>query len=463
MSALAHRQLVVVGGGRAGAAAALEARQLGLETCLLDDPTPPPAPPGQDEWLPPVARPADGLAAVRASGGEVRPSATVWAVWDHMLAAVEPTGAALTLEADQILLATGGQDRPVVFPGSTLPGVLAASRAWASCLAPGWVQGRRVLVAGAGPEVVLLAAALVRAGARPVLALDAVDHLQLERARRAVLPDAHRARVVGRWLRARATLAGGHVPLRRGGLVVRVDGQNQVEQAQFAAVDDRWRPLPGTEQMVAVDLVCLCFGSEPELGLSRLAGCRMVYEVERAVRVPWHDGWMRTSVPHMFVAGGHGAWPGHERCADEGRLAAVGIALCTGRLSEVEAERRATAPRRRLRALAEAERAFGARIQAGLDELADVNTVVCPCEGVTREQIEAVADAVDLHAVRALTRVGMGICQGRACERQTAALVARASGISPTELDPPTARPPVRPVTLGAIAERRLTVEPGHR
>jgi thioredoxin reductase len=467
VSALAHRQLVIVGGGAAGSAAALEARRLGLETCLLDDPAPPPAPSSPEAPpAPALARwHASGLDVVGASGAEVRPSATVWGIWDHVLAAVEPTGEALTLDADYVVLATGSQDRAVVFPGWTLPGVLSASQGWAWCSTPTRVQGRRVLVAGAGPEVVLLAAAFVRAGARRVLALDAVGHLQLDRARGAVLPDTERARVVARWLRARATLARAHVRLRRATLIQRVDGADRVEQAQVAQVDDRWRALPGTEQTVGVDLVCLCFGSEPELGLSRLAGCRAVYDVGRAAHVPWHDVWMRTSVPHVSVAGGHSAWPGHERCVDEGQLAAVGIALRAGRVSEEEAERRAARPRRRLRALAEAERGFGARIEPGLDELACGDTVVCPCEGVRRGQLEAVADAGDLHTIRALTRAGMGICQGRACQRQTAVILARAVGVTPAELDPPTARPPVRPVLLGAIAERELAVsaEPGHR
>ena len=56
-----------------------------------------------------------------------------------------------SLRAGAVVLATGAYDRPVAFPGWTLPGVLTAGGAQALAKGQGVLPGRRILLAGAGP------------------------------------------------------------------------------------------------------------------------------------------------------------------------------------------------------------------------------------------------------------------------------------------------------------------------
>ena len=93
----------------------------------------------------------------------------------------------------------------------------------------------------------------------------------------------------------------------------------------------------------------------------------------------------------------------------------------------------------------------------GIYELATPETVVCRCEEVTRAQLDEVVTATgDVGVVKGLTRAGMGLCQGRNCQRQVAALIARRHGRALAHVAAATPRAPVRPVPIGAIADASL-------
>ena len=76
-------------------------------------------------------------------------------------------------------------------------------------------------------------------------------------------------------------------------------------------------------------------------------------------------------------------------------------------------------------------------------------TVVCPCEGVTTGEIRTAAATgwADLAGVRAVTRAGMGLCQGREC----AHAVSAAAGLGPATAPAFAARTPIRPVPIAAL------------
>jgi len=450
--------LLIVGGGPAGLAAAVEAAAAGLDAALADER---PSLGGQIYKQPgftvtdPRAMGADHVRgrelidAVTRAGARVMLGTVALAV-EHdrvILAAEDEPARAVT--ASHLLIAAGAHDRPVAFPGWTLPGVLTAGGAQTLVKTQRVLPGENMVFAGSGPLALAFPAQLHGYGAKiaavleagpPPRPADVARMLAAARGNTALLRDA---------VRYRAQLLRARIPLRYRRIVVRAEGDGRVESVTHAAVDEDWRVLPGTEETVACDTLCLGYGFTPSIELARLAGCAFGYDEDRGGPVIGVDEWMRTSVPGVLAAGDGTGVEGSHVAIDEGRLAVLGITRAD-----------ATAVRARLARKRKFRRALTRmhRVGSGIYELADESTVVCRCEGVTRGRLdEAIATTSDQAVVKALTRASMGLCQGRNCQRQIAALIAQRHGVTPAL---PTPRLPARPVALAAIA-REPEDDPG--
>lgn len=81
------------------------------------------------------------------------------------------------------------------------------------------------------------------------------------------------------------------------------------------------------------------------------------------------------------------------------------------------------------------------------------DVLICRCQEVTRGEIlRAIADgAVTVDGVKRRCRAGMGLCQGKTCERLVARIIAEETGRSLAEILPQKSRMPVRPVKIGVI------------
>lgn len=81
------------------------------------------------------------------------------------------------------------------------------------------------------------------------------------------------------------------------------------------------------------------------------------------------------------------------------------------------------------------------------------DNVICRCQEVTRQEIlDAIADGADtIDGVKRRTRAGMGLCQGKTCERLVAKIISEQTGKKMEEILPQRSRMPVRPVKLGVI------------
>jgi hypothetical protein len=347
----------------------------------------------------------------------------------------------------------------VVFPGWTLPGVITAGGAQTLVKTQRVLPGRTIVFAGSGPLALAFPAQLRSYGANVTLVLEAGPApgprdvgrlLAAARGNTTLLRDA---------VAYRTKLLRERVPLRYGRIVVRAEGDGRVEEIVHAAADGDWRPVPGSEERVEADTLCVGYGFFPSVELLRLAGCDFAYDEDLGGPVVIRDGWLRTTAAGVSAAGDGTGVAGSYVAIDEGRLAALGVALDLGARSETEAAALATPIRLRLRRKERFRRALR-RLHAvgpGIYELAEAETVVCRCEEVTVRELEgAVAATADVNVVKSLTRAGMGLCQGRNCQRQIAAAIARAGGGTLAELPVATPRAPVRPVPIGALADASL-------
>jgi bacterioferritin-associated ferredoxin len=315
------------------------------------------------------------------------------------------------------------------------------------------VPGHRVLVAGAGPLLLPVAAALTEAGAKVLGVVEATTRSEWAR-------QTHR--MLGHWKRIsdflhyEMALLRARVPRFFGHAVVRADGTEGVERATIAAIDRQWRVTPGTEKHFDVDLVCIGYGFLSCMELPRLLQCDLDFHPLQEQFLPKHTADMETSVPGVFVAGETTGIGGAELALAEGEIAGLAAARLLGHVLGDEHRRAmaaAQARRRHQLGFAQVLDALFAP-RPGIYQLAQPDTPLCRCEEVTVAEIQ---DAVrrgghSVRAVKAATRVGMGPCQGRICGNLVAHLVARETGRPVSEVLDLSPRPPVKPVPLAVLA-----------
>ncbi|MCY1079838.1 NAD(P)/FAD-dependent oxidoreductase [Archangium lansingense] len=405
--------LLVVGAGPGGLAAACRAAEAGLDVLVLEQQ---PTPGGQvwrGETRPggnPVAR--RWLRRFADSGARLRLGTRVVAAPEPGLLLTEEGKTPLAVRYGRLVLATGARERFLPFPGWTLPGVMGASGLQVLVKDGLPVRGKRVVLAGTGP-LLLAAAATVHAKGGEVLFIaeqaPASSHwgfaLQLWR---------H----PGKLLQGAALTAGlVGVPSSTDAWVVAAEGDGRLEQVRLS--------VRGREERMGCDYLGAAFGLVPNLELARLVGCAVS---AGAVAV---DERMEASVPNVYAVG------------ELLGIGGVDQALVTGEIAGLAAAEQAIpddlwAAWDRARTFARLlDRYYSPRPE--LKRLATPETLLCRCEDVP---LAALDGCRDLREARLYARLGMGACQGRTCGPAAEALFGWAGE---------DVRPPCLPARVGSL------------
>lgn len=456
---LLQADVVVLGAGPAGVPAAIEAADAGAQVALLDAN---PRLGGQYHRQPApdidVARPqalhhgwraaAAGFAAVTSHPRITHvPNVRAWLIdADDTGVTVDVTGAQRgTVHGQTLVLATGATERVLPFPGWDLPGVLTVGAAQALIKGHGVRPGHRVLLTGTGPLLLAAASTLLAVDTGLVAVLDANGPVAWPAAlQAAALTPSKPMEAVG-YL---ADLARARVPYRAGHAVVRVEGDGQVERAIVAQVDAGWRVVPGTEETLEVDAVCVGYGFTPNAGLAAALGCELTDEGATAV-----DVGQRTSVDRVLAAGEVTGVAGASVAAVEGEIAGAVAADRAGFPADRSRVRRQVRRRDRERRAAQAVLS-ASPIREGWTSWLDDDTVVCRCEEVPYATVRrAVTDlgARDVRSVKMTTRCGMGLCQAAMCGANVVDLVQQATGRRPDDALGLVHRSIAEPVPLGEL------------
>lgn len=455
--------LVVVGSGPAGLSAALAAAQSGVQVTIIDAY---PLPGGQYYRQPPprlvdqsTRHQHEGQALwrkVQAAGVKIMSEALVWTGSPDKTLVYCDTQGTGKIRARAIIIASGAYERPVAFPGWTLPGVIMTGGAQ-TMLYQHILPGKRVLLAGTGPLQMVVAKKLLDAGAEVSAMLEG-SHLLAKGLR--YLPA-----LWGQWERlsegasSMAAMVRKGVPYCMGWGILAAHGSDEVEGATIARLDEDWRPIPGSEKEVVCDTVCIGYGFVPFNTLGRVMGARQVWQPGLGGEVPERDELMQTSVPGIYAVGDGAGIGGVRMSMIEGRLSGTAAALQLGyRKASLKAFLNEIAPEMRR------ERAFQHMYAhlftpgPGVYELAREDTLVCRCEGVTLEKVRQAVKmgATSTAEVKSITRTGMGECQGRMCGHQIMQLVSKLTGKPLSEVGTYSVRPPIFPLPLEVLSQEAI-------
>ena len=446
--------VVVIGAGPAGLAAAANAAEAGLWTLLLDENA---GPGGQvvrasastpvkqrdqlgaDYWAG-----ADLVDAVRSSGAEIIQRATVWSLDRHLDIGISVGGASAFVKARRVILATGALERPFPIPGWTLPGVMTAGAAQTMLKSSALVPDGRTVIAGQGPLLWLLAAQILRLGGRIDRILDTTER----RNYLAALPHAFAFLTSPYFAKGFAMMreVRAKVPVVSGVNELAADGDGQLATVSYVA--------GGRRETMATDLLLLHQGVVPNVNLAMAAGVEHRWDDRQLCWSPVLDPNGNTSVEGIAIAG------------DGAGIGGAGAAIvrgCIAARAAVEALAPAAAAKLKSMTTLRTELAQAERGRAFLDTLfrpapqfriPTGDTIVCRCEEITATDIlESVAiGATGPNQLKAYRRTGMGPCQGRLCGLTVTELMAQARGKSPQEIGYYRLRAPVKPITLAELA-----------
>lgn len=449
-------ELAVIGAGPAGMAAAITAAELGVDTIVLDEQATPggqiyraigetrlrdPAILGEAYW-----RGAGLVEAFHASAAHYVPQAAVWTASADGEIGVAVAGSVRMLRAKRIVLATGALERPFPIPGWTLPGVMTAGAAQILLKSAAMVGAGRVVLAGTGPLLWLIAAQYLRAGGTFAAILETTPRGNLGRAL-PFLPGFLRSTYLREGFELMAEVRR-RASVVRSVIALRARGEDRL-------TDITYRTGAGLEVSVRADTLLLHQGVVPNVNLALALGCKHVWNEAQLCFVPALDAWGQSSVAIVAIAGDGAGISGAVAAEQRGRLAALGAAFQLGRIDQVVRDQMA-APHLAALRKAQLGRRFLDRMfrPARRFRLPRGETLVCRCEEVTARQVRdaAALERVGPNQLKAYLRCGMGPCQGRLCGLTVTEILADTHGRSPDEVGYYRLRPPVKPITVGELA-----------
>jgi NADPH-dependent 2,4-dienoyl-CoA reductase/sulfur reductase-like enzyme len=408
-------EILVVGAGPAGLAAACCAAEAGRRVGVVDDN---PALGGQiwrSERPQSTSRTAAAwLTRVQRAGFELIPGTQVVGRIGPGCLLAETDGLACELHHERLIVATGARELFLPFPGWTLPNVLGAGGLQALVKTGLPIQGKKVAVAGSGPLLLAVADYLRKHGADVRLI---AEQAPWGRVLRFGLGLWRSPRKLWQALGLRRRLR--QVRYATGCWPIEAEGDGRLASVTFSDGRTTWKE--------PCDYLACGFGLVPNLDLPALLGCDVGAGRAQV------DELQQSSVPGVYCAGETTGIGGLEQALVEGQIAGYAAAGYPDRAHALFAAR--AKARRFARAL---ESTFALRDE--LRTLARPDTLVCRCEDVPLGKLAGHASWL---AAKLQTRCGMGPCQGRICGPAVEVLF----GWKRTSV-----RPPIFPTNLAALA-----------
>lgn len=381
---------------------------------------------------------------------DYRPNTLAWSCGASRVDTLQD-GREVTVPYSHLIVASGATDRMLPVPGWTLAGVYTLGGAQIALKAQGCAIGRRIVFAGTGPLLYLVAYQYAKAGAHVAAVLDTSPLRRQAGAAPALLrmPSIFaKGLYYHGWLRAHG------VAIETGVTLERVLGDQHVTGLAWRAAGDSAQPAP--PRVLDCDALGLGFGLRSETQLADLAGCRFGFDPLNRAWLPERDAAGRTSVRGLYVAGDGAGIAGADAAEASGRRAALALLDDAGIASRSPSgQPDAAALERTLARIG----AFRAGLEAAFAPPAEQaarcpdDTIVCRCEeidaGTLRRCVREGA-ATELNRLKALTRVGMGRCQGRMCGDAAALVLAAETGRPLADVGRLRAQPPVKPFPISA-------------
>lgn len=406
--------VLIIGAGPAGLAAAFRSAQKGARVVVIDDNPDAGGQIWRGEQREPRSREAQAwFERIRSVDIELIAGGRVFQQVGPRMLLAETSDGVRELMFENLVLATGARERFLPFPGWTLPNVMGAGGLQALVKNGLPIEGKKIVIAGSGPLLLAVAGYFQEHGAQVLLIAEQASALRLAKFGFGLLKYGGKTSQV---FALRRQLKG--VRYLTDCWVVAAHGQSKVERVTLQRGGKRWS--------AGCDYLACGFHLVPNLELAELLGCAIA---DGAVSV---DEFQETSVPQIYAAGEATGIGGLELSLVEGEIAGLAAA---GYSEEARPLFPARAKQRRFADLLN----YSFALRDELKTLPGPDTIVCRCEDVEFELLSA---HDSWRAAKLQTRCGMGPCQGRICGSAVEFLLGwRAVSV----------RPPILPVRVESL------------
>ncbi len=319
-------EMICVGAGPAGLAAAIEAAKNGVDVIVFDEND---RPGGQlfkqiHKFFGSKEHRAKErgfnignsfLDEAKELGVEVSLNSVVLGIYENGTLNVMINDRIEHVMAQKTLVAAGASENMIPFPGWTLPGVIGAGAAQTMANIHGIKPGNDILMVGSGNVGLIVSYQMMQADSRVTAVIDAAPK-------------------IGGYAVHAAKIARTGVPFLMSHTIKAAHGSEHVIGATIIQVDKSWKPVAGTEKHFDVDTICIAVGLNPMTQLLRMASCQMVYVPVLGGYLPAHDLNQETSTKGIFVAGDVSGIEEASTAVIEGRIAGLAIARSLDYLDE---------------------------------------------------------------------------------------------------------------------------------
>ena len=328
---LVQTELLIVGGGPAGMCAAVEAAEAGVKVLLLER--------NADLGGQLIKQTHKFFGSEKQNAGtrgvqisielaekiKSMPEITLWTnaiaagFYKNGIVMVDKNGVVEGVKAEKIIIATGAFEKNLVFPNNDLPGVYGAGAVQTLMNMEGVIPAENVLMVGGGNIGLIVSYQLMQAGVNVAAVIEAAP------------------RIGGYEVHANK-LRRAQVPVMTRHTIKQAYGNGKVEGAVICEVDEQFQPIPGTEQDVKCDAICMAVGLAPLPELFFQAGCEMKFVPELGGYVPVIDDARHTSVDNVYAAGDAGGVEEASSAMLTGKLAGLSAAHDFGRVEDFDAK-----------------------------------------------------------------------------------------------------------------------------
>jgi NADPH-dependent 2,4-dienoyl-CoA reductase/sulfur reductase-like enzyme len=360
--------------------------------------------------------------------------------------------------AEVLLFATGARERFLPFKGWTLPGIYSTGMVQVLMKSSGVLPARDILIAGSGLFLFSVAYEFLKNKGKVHALLEQSGMMDKVKILPLLFHQFSKFAEGGKFL-AKIYLSG--VPVRYRRRVVAARGKGALEEVVVGKVDAAGKLIQGSEKIVKTGALAVGYGFVPNIEGPQLAGCQLEFAKAKGGWIVKVDDSLETSVANVLAAGEITGVGGALKSINEGKIAAFTILKKFEKIPEKEYQRhlkKLTGERRHHMKFVHYFNSLYPIPSAAILDIPD-DTVVCRCEDITMGDIKKgiASGYTRAQALKSAMRVSMGNCQGRTCGPVVYDLLNLLTGQSLEALGPFNARPPLKPVSIKALADFKET------